>query len=44
VLIVLGLVITVLITPGWRRRGLVLALALPLTAAGYLMLGLTGFR
>jgi hypothetical protein len=44
VLIVLGLVIIGLITPTWRRRGLVLGLTLPLTAAGFVLLHLTGFH
>jgi hypothetical protein len=43
-LIALGLALTLLITPTWRRRGLVLLLALPLTAAGFALLSLTGFR
>jgi Family of unknown function (DUF6518) len=44
ILILLGLTVTALITPTWRRRGVVLVLALPLTAAGYVLLGLTGFH
>ncbi|BCY07191.1 DUF6518 family protein [Actinoplanes sp. L3-i22] len=44
VLIVLGLATTALITPGWPRRGIVLVFTLPLTAAGFVLLTLTGFR
>ncbi|GIE85364.1 DUF6518 family protein [Actinoplanes regularis] len=44
VLIVLGLGTTLLITPAAHRRARVLLLALPLTALGYALLSLTGFR
>ncbi|WP_203824856.1 DUF6518 family protein [Actinoplanes palleronii] len=44
VVIVIGLGTTVMITRTWTRRGLVLLLALPLTAAGVALLGLAGFR
>lgn len=43
-LIVLGLAVTALVTPTWPRRGVVLVIALPLTAAGYVLLNLTGFH
>ncbi|WP_436520986.1 DUF6518 family protein [Actinoplanes sp. HUAS TT8] len=43
-LIFLGLGVTVLITPSWRRRGVVLVLSLPLTAGGYVLMSLAGFR
>ncbi|MEJ3746645.1 DUF6518 family protein [Actinomycetes bacterium KLBMP 9797] len=44
VLIALGVTLTVLVGRSWRQRGLALLLALPLTAAGYVLLSLTGFR
>ncbi len=44
ILIFLGLAVTALVTPTWRRRGVVLVLALPLTAAGYALLSVTGFH
>ncbi|GLW27549.1 DUF6518 family protein [Actinoplanes regularis] len=44
VLIVLGLGITLLNTSAAHRRARVLLLALPLTALGYALLSLTGFR
>jgi hypothetical protein len=44
VLVVLGLAISLLITPTWRRRGLVLLFSLPLTTVGFVLLSLTGFR
>jgi len=44
ILILLGVTVTVLIAPSWRRRGVVLLLALPQTAAGYLLLNLAGFH
>jgi hypothetical protein len=40
----LALAITLIIARPWRPRGLALAYALPLTAAGYLLLLATGFR
>ncbi len=43
-LIVLGLGVTLSITPAGQRRGRVLLLSLPLTALGFVLLGLTGFR
>jgi hypothetical protein len=44
VLIVLGVALTVLVSRSWPQRGLALLLALPLTAVGYPLLSLTGFR
>ncbi|AEV83045.1 hypothetical protein ACWT_2026 [Actinoplanes sp. SE50] len=44
ILLFLGLLTTVLMVPAWRRRGLVLALALPLTAAGFVAFDLTGLH
>ncbi|AGL17370.1 DUF6518 family protein [Actinoplanes sp. N902-109] len=44
VLIASGVALTVLVGRTWRRRGLALLLALPLTAVGYALLSLTGFR
>jgi hypothetical protein len=44
VLIALGVILTVLVGRSWRQRGLALLLALPLTAVGYVLLSLTGFR
>jgi hypothetical protein len=44
VLIASGVTLTVLVNRSWRRRGLALLLALPLTAVGYVLLSLTGFR
>ncbi|BCJ45973.1 hypothetical protein GCM10010168_49210 [Actinoplanes ianthinogenes] len=44
VLIILGLGITAWVAPTWRRRGLVLVYALPLTAAGFALLSVVGFR
>lgn len=43
-LIASGVILTVLVGRSWRRRGLALLLALPLTAVGYVLLSLTGFR
>ncbi|GIF04223.1 hypothetical protein Asi03nite_17610 [Actinoplanes siamensis] len=43
-LILLGAGISLLITPTWTRRGLVLLWALPLTLGGFVLLHLTGFR
>ncbi|MFI1990800.1 DUF6518 family protein [Actinoplanes sp. NPDC020271] len=44
ILVFVGLAVTGLVTPTWRRRGVVLVLALPLTAAGYALLSITGFH
>ena len=44
VLIALGVAFTVLVSRSWPQRGLALLLALPLTAVGYVLLSLTGFR
>jgi hypothetical protein len=44
VLIVLGATLTVVVGRSWRERGLALLIALPLTAVGYVLLSLTGFR
>ncbi|WIM98572.1 DUF6518 family protein [Actinoplanes oblitus] len=44
VLVILGLGITRWLAPTWRRTGLVLIFALPLTAAGFALLSATGFR
>ncbi|WP_067508591.1 DUF6518 family protein [Actinoplanes sp. TFC3] len=44
VLIALGVILTVLVSRSWRQRGLALLLALPLTAVGFVLLSLTGFR
>ncbi|SNY74797.1 DUF6518 family protein [Paractinoplanes atraurantiacus] len=44
VLIALGMAVTVLVGRSWQQRGLALLLALPLTAVGYVLLSLTGFR
>jgi hypothetical protein len=44
VLIALGVTLTVLVSRSWRQRGLALLLALPLTAVGYVLLSLAGFR
>jgi Family of unknown function (DUF6518) len=44
VLIALGAALTVLVSRSWPQRGLALLLAVPLTAWGYALLSLTGFR
>ncbi len=44
ILIVSGVVLTLLAGRSWSQRGLALLLALPLTAAGHVLLTLTGFR
>jgi hypothetical protein len=44
VLIASGVALTVLVSRSWPQRGLALLLALPLTAGGYVLLSLTGFR
>ncbi|MBU2663250.1 hypothetical protein KOI35_06980 [Actinoplanes bogorensis] len=44
ILIALGLIVTALVATSWSRRGLVLLISLPLTAIGYVLLSLTGFR
>ncbi|MEU8813394.1 DUF6518 family protein [Actinoplanes sp. NPDC048796] len=44
VLIAAGVALTVLVGRSWPQRGLALLLALPLTAVGYVLLSLTGFR
>ncbi|WP_127498665.1 DUF6518 family protein [Actinoplanes solisilvae] len=44
VVVTLGLAITLLVGRSWRQRGLALLCALPLTAIGYVLLSLTGFR
>ncbi|GAA4601090.1 hypothetical protein BJY16_003760 [Actinoplanes octamycinicus] len=44
VLVTLGLGVTAWVAPTWRRRGLVLIYALPLTAAGFALLSVAGFR
>ncbi|MEV0896748.1 DUF6518 family protein [Actinoplanes sp. NPDC049802] len=44
VLIALGVALIVLVSRSWPQRGLALLLALPLTAVGYVLLSLTGFR
>ncbi|BBH70298.1 hypothetical protein ACTI_69830 [Actinoplanes sp. OR16] len=40
----LGLLVTVLLVRGWRERALVLLWSVPLTAAGWVMLTVAGFR
>ena len=44
VLVVLGVLITLGVGGSWRRRALGLVFALPLTAVGYALLSVTGFR
>ncbi len=44
VLVGLGVLITLLVGRSWAQRGLALLIALPLTAVGYVLLSLTGFR
>ena len=44
ILIALGLMITLLVARSWTRGGLALLISLPLTAIGYVLLSLTGFR
>ena len=44
VLIASGVALTMLASRSWPQRGLALLLALPLTAVGYVLLSLTGFR
>ncbi|WP_249999716.1 DUF6518 family protein [Actinoplanes sp. M2I2] len=44
VLAALGLAITLLVGRSWPQRGLALLIALPLTAIGYALLSVTGFR
>ncbi|MEU4693951.1 DUF6518 family protein [Actinoplanes sp. NPDC023714] len=40
----LGLLVTVLLVRGWRERALVLAWSAPLTAGGWILLTVAGFR
>lgn len=44
VLVALGVLITLWVGGSWRRRALGLVFALPLTAIGYVLLSVTGFR
>ncbi|MBM2617225.1 hypothetical protein JIG36_16855 [Actinoplanes sp. LDG1-06] len=44
VLIVLGVLLTLLVGRSWRERALALLIALPLTAVGWVLLSVTGFR
>lgn len=44
VLVTLGVVITLLVGRSWPQRALALLIALPLTAVGYALLSITGFR
>jgi hypothetical protein len=44
VLLASGVALTVLVSRSWARCGVALLLALPLTAPGYVLLSLTGFR
>jgi hypothetical protein len=44
VLVAAGVVLTLLVGRSWRERGLALSLAVPLTAVGYGLLWLAGFR
>ncbi|WP_250031479.1 DUF6518 family protein [Paractinoplanes maris] len=44
VLVGLGVMITLLVGRSWAQRGLALLIALPLTAIGYVLLSVTGFR
>ncbi|MCY1142612.1 DUF6518 family protein [Actinoplanes sp. Pm04-4] len=44
VLVFLGVVLIPLAGRSWRRQGLVLLYALPLTVIGYVLLSVTGFR
>ncbi|RZU50142.1 hypothetical protein EV385_1907 [Krasilnikovia cinnamomea] len=44
VLLASGVAVTLLVCRSWRQRGIALLLTLPLTAVGYVLLLLTGFR